>query len=114
VPYKDIERRRELQRDWYQRNAGAVYASRKAKRDALRAIVSQWKLDRGCQRCGYNRCAAALDLHHAGDKVFMISAAIKDLKSIEAIKDEFDRCELICANCHREEHNGVPFLQRKG
>lgn len=63
-----------------------------------------------CVRCCYNKCLEALDFHHKipSEKVSDISRLAKDsrfaLADIEAAK-----CELICANCHREEHS----LQRR-
>lgn len=57
-----------------------------------------------CQRCGYNRYAGALDFHHRdpGQKDFSLSNAA--LTSFEKVKAELDKCDLLCANCHREEH----------
>ena len=58
-----------------------------------------------CNRCGYNNCIAALDFHHkdSDEKEFNITGG--NLKSFEKIKSELDKCELLCANCHREHHN---------
>jgi len=53
-----------------------------------------------CQICGYNKCIAALDFHHAiGDKEKQIALATHKV----ALK-ELDKCILVCANCHREIH----------
>lgn len=54
-----------------------------------------------CVRCGYNKNIAALDFHHINGKDFAISE--KDY-SFEKMKKEVSKCELLCANCHREEH----------
>lgn len=55
-----------------------------------------------CIRCGYNRCVYALDCHHKDKttKSFNISGAHS--RSWKAIKEELDKCVLLCANCHRE------------
>jgi hypothetical protein len=56
-----------------------------------------------CSRCGYSKCAGALDFHHLRDKKFVVSRSSSCI-SWDKLKDELDKCELLCANCHREEH----------
>lgn len=59
-----------------------------------------------CQLCGYSRCSAALEFHHLNpnEKDFGI-AANGHTKSFEKIKQELDKCILVCSNCHQELHN---------
>lgn len=62
-----------------------------------------------CEKCGYDKCIGALDFHHVDptEKDFNISKIKhKSLKSINKpeILQELDKCILLCANCHREEH----------
>lgn len=58
-----------------------------------------------CEKCGYNKCIAALDFHHKNpkDKDFSI-AHVKLTTFTDLIKQELDKCQLVCANCHREIH----------
>lgn len=57
-----------------------------------------------CQKCGYNKCFAALEFHHMnGEKKYEISRIWHN--SLEVIRKELQKCKLLCANCHREEHN---------
>lgn len=58
-----------------------------------------------CVICGYNKSVSALDFHHINpkDKSFGI-ARTKSKKFDKKIKKELDKCNLLCANCHREEH----------
>lgn len=58
-----------------------------------------------CIYCGYNKSFAALDFHHLdpNQKDFGI-AQVKKLILNNEIKNELDKCILLCANCHREEH----------
>ena len=58
-----------------------------------------------CEICGYNKCIAALEFHHINpeEKDFAISNS-NIYKNIEALKQEIDKCMLVCANCHRELH----------
>ncbi len=59
-----------------------------------------------CEKCGYNKCAAAMHFHHTDptQKDFGI-ASNGNTRSWEAIKTELDKCILLCSNCHAEEHD---------
>src|SRR5581483_4732029 len=75
----------------------------KRLRAEIRAFIRDYKISRGCKHCGYNRCADALEAHHVhGDKEFLIGRA-RD-KSLKRVQTELEKCEILCANCHREEH----------
>jgi hypothetical protein len=56
-----------------------------------------------CQKCGYNKYIGALEFHHRdfNTKDFGINKRRVDF---EKMKDELDKCDLLCANCHREIH----------
>lgn len=57
-----------------------------------------------CYICGYSKCLAALDFHHRDPtkKDFAIAAK---MTSFEQVRAELDKCDLLCANCHRELHS---------
>ncbi len=61
----------------------------------------------GCANCGYTANISALHFHHldANKKSFKLGARILSNRSWEAILEEAQKCELLCANCHAEEHN---------
>lgn len=65
-----------------------------------------------CNLCSYNKYNGALEFHHlnTNNKDFNIS----DLRtySWEKLKNELDKCVLLCANCHREIHAGVTKLSQ--
>jgi hypothetical protein len=58
-----------------------------------------------CQICGYNKYIGALDFHHLNpsEKDFTI-AHMRQYKFDEIVKNELDKCLLVCSNCHREIH----------
>ena len=58
-----------------------------------------------CEKCGYDKCNAALEFHHLDPtgKDFSISK-VKGTAWTEGIKGELDKCVMLCANCHREAH----------
>jgi hypothetical protein len=61
-----------------------------------------------CSRCGYNKCIWALEFHHTNpqnkDPTIRFSST---RQSFYKIKRELDKCIILCANCHREEHERI-------
>ncbi len=78
----------------------AVYKRRKK----IRRMAIEYKGGR-CNLCGYNRCIEALEFHHnnSSGKDFSISEK-GYTRSWAVVKEELDKCSLLCANCHREIH----------
>lgn len=83
------------------------YADMKQERRIkIRAWLKDYKAGKQCQRCGFDD-SRALCFHHRDqkDKDGEISTwASNGTASIERIKKEIDKCDLICANCHHIEH----------
>lgn len=67
-----------------------------------------------CVICHYNKCLSALEFHHIErhTKEGMVSRLAISGGSYEQAKREADKCVLLCANCHREVHDGVATLVR--
>lgn len=61
-----------------------------------------------CQNCGYDKSKAALVFHHIipAEKEFGISQK-GYTRSWERVQKELDKCVLLCANCHAEEHERI-------
>lgn len=57
-----------------------------------------------CQKCGYDKNIAALEFHHSNPQEKEINPAKLYSKPWEYAKSELNKCTLLCANCHREEH----------
>lgn len=60
-----------------------------------------------CLLCGYNKNIKALEFHHKDPKHkdFSISEASNKGMGWEKVKKELSKCDLVCANCHREIHD---------
>jgi hypothetical protein len=91
------------------------YASRKTGKDPKAAVMRWRKSSKGravelkggkCMICGYDRCVKALEFHHLdpAEKEFQITGKIR---SWARIVEELKKCVLLCANCHREVHEGM-------
>ena len=71
------------------------------KRVANRELLLEYKGGK-CEHCGYNRYRGALEFHHK-DPAEKDPTGLRK-RSLDALKKEVDKCVLLCANCHREEH----------
>lgn len=60
-----------------------------------------------CKKCGYNKNTAALDFHHIDPNEKEIKLDIRKLANTKMSKliEEVSKCDLLCANCHRETHH---------
>jgi 5-methylcytosine-specific restriction endonuclease McrA len=61
-----------------------------------------------CVRCGYKKYQGALEFHHTdpNEKDFNPSQ-LKNYSFNERLKNELDKCILVCSNCHREIHDEI-------
>ena len=58
-----------------------------------------------CIRCGYDKYIGALTFHHRSPKEKEFNLAHSLNRAWEKLKKETDKCDLLCANCHAEEHS---------
>lgn len=67
--------------------------------------LSSYKREKGCGRCGV-RDPRVLDFHHKDkkDKLFGIGGFRREV-GFQKLKDEIEKCEIVCANCHRILHD---------
>lgn len=113
-----IEKRRKYQREWKRKNYDrfkekvrkaqqknraaylkkAILRSRENKQKAVEYLGNQ------CKRCEGKFPLEVYDFHHRNpiQKDFGI-AYIKGRK-FENMKEELNKCDLLCANCHRVRH----------
>lgn len=74
------------------------------RRKKIRTMAVEYKGGK-CEECGYDKCIDALEFHHrnSNEKDFSISKK-GYTRSWQKVKEEIDKCMLVCANCHREIH----------
>lgn len=88
--------------DCYCKNCRSKTSSDRRKNIKLQAIIYKGGK---CQDCKYDNLmyVDVFDFHHLepNEKDFTIA---KSRKSFESIKNELDKCVLLCANCHRIRH----------
>ena len=95
----------------YQRNAGLTTKHCNSCLTTLRhrelKIKGVGYLGGKCCICGYNKCLASMDFHHIDEtqKKFTIGSSFN--RSWLKIKNELDKCVVLCRNCHGEYHAGL-------
>ncbi|MDE2102609.1 MAG: hypothetical protein KGL39_35510 [Patescibacteria group bacterium] len=70
-------------------------------------MVDEFKVGRGCSDCG-ERDLRCLDLHHRdqGTKRKAVSTLVVEHAPTARVIAECEKCDVLCANCHRRRHNG--------
>jgi len=82
------------------------------RRRKLKHLAIQYKGGK-CMFCGYSRCSGALDFHHINESDKEFGLSVRGLtRSWIKIKNEIEKCILVCANCHREIHAGLLKMSR--
>jgi hypothetical protein len=60
-----------------------------------------------CIKCGYNKNISALEFHHIDPtkKDYQLDVRKLSNSKMEDLVKEVEKCDLLCANCHRETHS---------
>jgi len=103
----------QLQGNTKSETTGQTPTSQKQKRNQRRLILVIYKGGR-CERCKQSFPYVAFDFHHHDptQKLFPLSQRHMD-RRLEHLRDEADKCQLLCACCHRLVHfeNDLRFLK---
>jgi len=86
------------------------YAQMKARMNAKRQEIAEWKRRRGCTVCGETE-PWVLDMHHLDPNGKEANSA--QSATLKTFLKEAGKCVLLCSNCHRKVHAGVLKLNKK-
>lgn len=77
----------------------------KKRKDSIVNWFKEYKKGLACETCGENH-PACLQFHHKdrNEKAMEVSQAVLRKWSIETIKKEIEKCQVLCANCHFKLH----------
>ena len=77
------------------------------RRYEKKEFLSEKKSEEGCYFCDEDD-PVCLEFHHRKDeeKTENLSRMATQDYSIKSLKEEIEKCEVICANCHRKIHAG--------
>jgi hypothetical protein len=89
---------------WYQANKDVVKAKKLRKRLRLREIIREAK-DVPCADCGGRFPSYVMDFDHREDKLVIVSK-LPEFGSVAKLLGEIAKCDVVCANCHRERTFG--------
>jgi hypothetical protein len=100
-------KRRKYQKDYRKRNP--EYAE-KQRRQSLKYQANMKEMRRhvkakGCMICGYSQCLSAIEFHHIDGKRKETQVSLAT--SPQKLRAEMAKCVVVCANCHREIHEGM-------
>jgi len=74
--------------------------------DLISRSMNEEKMKKGCAHCGYKGKPEALDHHHVdpSNKIIAVASHWRtSYKQFEKMKKEWEKCIVLCANCHRIE-----------
>lgn len=71
------------------------------RRGEIKKLIQEIKQNSICTDCKEDYPYWMMDFDHLGNKSFDISKSHDYTQDIEMIKLEIEKCEVVCANCHR-------------
>ena len=96
---------KEYQAAWHQANKERRKPGIKARKDAVkernRTYLAELK-NVPCRDCGKTYPPYVMDFDHLADKTCNLSDNRVLFWSIAKIDEEANKCEVVCANCHRQ------------
>jgi len=95
----------ERRSQYYQDNKETELERNKKTRDRYNQRFTDYKKTLSCRSCGETRWYV-LDFHHPDDtgKVDNVGSMIAAQRAWKDVIKEIKKCEVLCANCHRELH----------
>lgn len=105
------ERARESRRKHYHANKEQYYARNKASLEACLEYLREAK-DVPCMDCGVKYPTYVMDFDHRDPKAKKDCVPRMARHGMKRLKEEIDKCDIVCSNCHRERtHRGYPTVR---
>jgi len=112
MPFKDPEKLRQYQktysRKWYGENAEKQKAKSRQRKRELRKWYDDIKAKSFCVSCGVSgkENTWMMEFHHRDEtkKTKSLSYMISNGYGRETCLEEMEKCDVLCANCHRKLH----------
>lgn len=94
--------RRDYAKEHYQKNKEKYVASKKSQVEKGRSFIWGYLSTHPCVLCG-EEDPLVLEFDHLQDKEFCISRGLGDAYSIDRLQKEIEKCQVLCANCHKRK-----------
>jgi len=106
MPFKNKEYQLAYRRKWYAQHKDSEKAHVRRRKLEIKKWFREYKSKLKCQKCLENH-PATLEFHHKSQKQKekAIGYMVNDGVSITKILAEIEKCEVLCANCHRKLHH---------
>jgi len=101
MAYKDLEDRKAASKRHYEVNKDRYLERNRHYRQLIQDYVRKLKETSPCADCELNYPYYVMDFDHLEDKINSISF-LSGSGRIGALKKEIKKCEIVCANCHRQ------------
>jgi len=89
---------------YYYKNREEERQRTKERTKELKKWFKEYKKNFECKNCDEDH-PACLDFHHTGEKDSGVTELVsRKNTSKKRIKEEIEKCEVLCANCHRKLH----------
>lgn len=106
MPTKDVDKNREYQRRWYEANKDLQMERNKIRRQKVKDSFHEYKSSNPCTDCGNFFISCVMEFDHIDDNKEHNIARLVNLGQKGKAWNEIEKCELVCANCHRvRSHN---------
>jgi DNA-binding CsgD family transcriptional regulator len=69
--------------------------------NSIRKYIQEYKQSVCCADCKEDYPYWMLEFDHLSNKEFVISQFNNTTKNLERVKKEIEKCEVVCANCHK-------------
>ncbi len=106
-----------MRQNYYENNRekyiSGVMASKNARREEGRYFINDYLLTHSCVDCGESDPVVLEFDHVRGTKRDSIAQLVINGYPIDVIKDEIEKCDVVCSNCHRRR-TAKQFSWRKG
>lgn len=102
-------------RDYYERNKSSYVERSRVKQGSIKEYLDELKSETPCADCGNKYPPYVMDFDHRDPSKKSFSVAkFKSTNSVERVLKEIAKCDVVCANCHRERTFGRRLKAGRG